>query len=394
MSMKEISKQMLVRLTALVMCLLMLGSCALAESSVPTHDPSPAIYVYQKNTNSVVGVIALEEFWIRQYNRVEEQIVSMGSGVVIREGGYILTNNHVVESGYTYQILMPSGEKAAAELVGTDASTDMAVLKVVDEAYASELVPVDFGSTAALNVGSTVVAIGNPGGDTLPNTVTQGVVSALERSNVSASEGSREIAYIQHDAAINSGNSGGGLFNYKGELVGINTLKYAGSAYSGLSFEGLGFAIPVELAMDISSDLIEYGKVRRAAMGITLATYDNGPEEPMRSDAPSGVYITGTAENSPASKADFKQYDYIYSINGIRTRTYAELTTVLDQYDAGDTVELEIVRYAQIQPTTSSSNYGSMFDYYFGSSTSNETILAVSGGYETIKVSITLEYLD
>ncbi len=111
--MKQITKQLFVRLTALMVCLLMLGSCALAEGSVPTHDPSPAIYVFEKNADSVVGVIALEEFWIREYNRVEEQIVSMGSGVVIREGGYILTNNHVVERGYTYQILMPSGEKAA-----------------------------------------------------------------------------------------------------------------------------------------------------------------------------------------------------------------------------------------------------------------------------------------
>ncbi len=388
-------KQILIRLAALSLCVLMLCSCALAESNVPLHDPSPAIYVFEKNTNSVVGVIALEQFWIREYSRVEEQVVSMGSGVVIREGGYILTNNHVVDSGSSYQILMPSGEKAAAELVGTDSSTDMAVLKVTDEAYASALVPVEIGSTAALPVGSTVVAIGNPGGVTLPNTVTQGVISALERNNVSASGHiSREIAYIQHDAAINSGNSGGGLFNYKGELVGINTLKYAGSAYSGMSFEGLGFAIPVELASDISADLIEYGKVRRAAMGVNIAEYTNGPDEPMRADAPSGVYITGTAENSPASKVGFRPYDYIYSVNGIRTMSFAQLTTVLDQYEAGDTVELEIVRYAQIQPTTGGSNYNSLYDYYFGGSTSTETILAVSGGYETFKVNITLEYLD
>ena len=387
-------KKHLFRLTALVLCMLLLCCSALAEIAVPAQDPSPAIYVFQKNCNSVVGVITLEQRWIREYNRVEDTIISMGSGVVIREGGYILTNNHVVEEGSTYQILMPSGEKADAELVGTDSSTDMAVLKVTDEAYAALLVPVSIGSTASLPVGSTVVAIGNPGGVTLPNTVTQGIVSALERSNVSASgHASREIAYIQHDAAINSGNSGGGLFNYKGELVGINTLKYAGSAYSSISFEGLGFAIPVELVEDVSADLIEYGKVRRAAMGVNIAEYANGPQEPMRADAPSGVYITGVAENSPASRANFKMYDCLYSVNGVRTPTYAALTTQLDQYEAGDTIELEIVRYAQIQPVAANTSYNSLYGYY-GNSSSQEVILEVSGGYEIIKISITLEYLD
>ena len=388
-------KNRFIRMLALLLCLTLICGGALAEAAVPSYDPSPAIYVYAKNNSSVVGVITLEQYWIREYNRVEDTVVSMGSGVVIREGGYILTNNHVVADGSTHQILMPSGEKAAAELVGTDASTDMAVLKVTDEAYAAQLVPVDMGSTASLPVGSTVIAIGNPGGDTLPNTVTQGIVSALERNNVSASgHASREIAYIQHDAAINSGNSGGGLFNYKGELVGINTLKYAGSAYSSMTFEGLGFAIPVELAADISSDLIEYGKVRRAAIGVTLATYDNGPAEPMRNDAPSGVYITGTTENSPAADAGFKSYDYIYSVNGVRTSNYAQLTTQLDQYEAGDTIELEIVRYGQIQPISSNTGYNSLYDYYFGGSGSAQTILAVSGGFEFIKVNITLAYLD
>ncbi len=389
-------KKRFILFTAVLMSLL-LAVPAFAQSTdlpqQPAADPSPAIYVAQKTANSVVGVITLEQYWIREYDRVQETTVSMGSGVVIREGGYVLTNHHVIESGSAYKILMPSGEKADAMLVGMDASTDMAVLRVSDEEAAAQLTAVQFGSSENLFVGSTVVAIGNPGGDELPNTVTQGVVSALERSNVSADRQSRAIAYIQHDAAINSGNSGGGLFNYKGELIGINTLKYAGSAYSGLAFEGLGFAIPVELAQEISNDLIEYGKVRRASMGAKYSDYLEGPDEPMRSAAPSGVYITGIPEGSPAETAGFKLYDCVYSINGVRTTSYAEMTTELDQFEAGDVIEVEVVRYAQIAPSAMNTAY-SLYEYYFGGGSSNYGMLTVSGGYETITLSVTLEYAD
>ncbi len=388
-------KKTLTQRIALVLCVLMLLSVpALAETlTAPAADPSPAIYVYQKNNASVVGVFTQEQQWIREYQRVQEATVASGSGVVIREGGYILTNNHVIADGSAYQVLMPDGEKVSATLVGADSSTDIAVLKLDDEEAAAQLVPVEFGSTAELLVGSTVIAIGNPGGEDLANTVTQGIVSALERSNVSASSGSRAIAYIQHDAAINSGNSGGGLFNYRGQLVGINTLKYAGSAYSSITFEGLGFAIPIETIIDISNDLIEYGKVRRATMGVGVAEYFDGPEEPMRGYAPSGVYITQIMEDTPAEEAGFVLYDCIYSINGVRTHTYAELTTQLDQYDEGDTVEVEVVRYGQIQPVSTGGS--SLYDYYFGGgSTSAGTTLAVDGGYEIIKLNVTLKYLD
>ncbi len=385
-----------IRLAALIMSLLLLmtSGAALAEGmAAPAADPSPAIYVYQKTASSVVGVFTQDQQWIREYNRVQEVTISSGSGVVIREGGYILTNNHVIADGSAYQVLMPSGEKVSAVLVGADSSTDIAVLKIEDEEAAAQLTPVEIGASADLLVGSTVIAIGNPGGETLANTVTQGVVSALERSSVSASRTSRAIAYIQHDAAINSGNSGGGLFNYKGQLVGINTLKYAGSAYSQISFEGLGFAIPVETTVDISNDLIEYGKVRRATMGVGVAEYADGPDEPMRNYAPSGVYVTEVMEGTPAQEAGFKVYDCIYSVNGARTTSYAELTTQLDQYDEGDTVEVEVVRYEQIQPVASSGT--SLYDYYFGgSSSSSGTTLAVAGGYEIVKLNVTLKYLD
>ena len=379
-------KKRINRWLSLVLCALMLAAmpaAALAEMTAPASDPSPAIYVAQKTSASVVGVITQAQTWLAEYRQVQEVTISSGSGVVIQEGGYILTNSHVVEEGSAYKVLMPDGEKVEAVLVGNDTSTDVAVLKITDEEAASQLTPVEIGASSDLLVGSTVIAIGNPGGEVLANTVTQGVVSALERNTVSASRTSREIAYIQHDAAINSGNSGGGLFNYLGQLVGINTLKYAGSAYSSISFEGLGFAIPVETAMHIAGDLIEYGKVRRATMGVIVTEYTEGPEEPMMTIAPSGVYITDVVEDTPAAEAGFKAYDYIYSFNGVRVSSYAELTTQQDNYTEGDTVVVEVARYKEIAPVTV--NYG-----LYGSA----TILSVSGGYEIVPVEVTLKYLD
>lgn len=375
----------------------------------PAADPSPAIYVSQKNANSVVGVITNTQQWDRSSGEVKETLYSQGSGVVIQEGGYVLTNYHVIEGGDSYQILMPSGEKAEAALAGSDSSLDLAVLKVNDE-YADQLIPVSIGSSGNLTVGSTVIAIGNPGGEVLANTVTQGIVSALERSEISGSNTTRSVDYIQHDAAINSGNSGGGLFNYKGELVGINTLKYSGSVYSSVSVEGLGFAIPVDTAYPIALQLIEKGEVIRPQMGITVSDME-GPDEPMSNYPPASVCIYSVEENSPAEKAGLKQYDFIYAINGERITSFRELTGILDKYQAGDTVTVTVVRYANtiMQSQNSYNNYyNDMFGSFFGgygygygngnnnsgngqSSSSDKGELVVGGGYEFIDVDVTLE---
>ena len=389
------------------------GPQAIAEASAlsaePVSDPSPAAYVSQRNANSVVGVITNTQQWVRSSGEVKESMYAQGSGVVIQEGGYVLTNYHVIESGDSYQILMPSGEKVDAEIVGTDASLDLAVLKV-DEQYASQLVPVAIGTSSSLIVGSTVVAIGNPGGEVLANTVTQGVVSALERSEVSGNNTTRNVDYIQHDAAINEGNSGGGLFNYKGELVGINTLKYSGSVYSSVSFEGLGFAIPVDTAYPIAMQLIENGKVIRPQMGITVKDFE-GPDEPTGNYPPASVCVYGVNAGSSAEKAGMKQYDFIYAIDGERVTSFRELTALLDKYQAGDSVKVTVVRYENVYPVNSSSNYyNDMFGSFFGgygygpnygygnsgedSSSQDVNVngdIAVSGGYEFVDVEVVLE---
>ncbi len=384
-NMKKLNSKTTFRISTLllIVCLFvgMIGmNAGSAESVQPAFDPSPAAYVAQKNAQSVVGVLTYADTWNRQ-NGLQSSNISQGSGVVIRDGGYVMTNNHVIEGGSSYKILMPSGEKVEADLVGADSSLDIAVLKVGEE-YASQLVPVEIGSSSELVVGSTAIAIGNPGGEDLANTVTQGIISALERNNVAAEGATRSVAYIQHDAAINSGNSGGGLFNYKGELIGINTLKYSGSAYSSITFEGLGFAIPVETAVKISGDLIEYGKVIRPALGVQVNTYP-GPEEPLSSYPPASICIYEATEGGAAQTAGIQNLDFIYAINGVRVRSVIEMTSQLDLYAPGDAVEVTVIRYRNASLRVQ--NYG------FGTTTTGEVV--VSGGYEELTFSVTLEEL-
>ncbi len=385
------------------------------EVSAPVTDDSPAIYVAQKNANSVVGIITNTETWSRS-GGVQNSPVAQGSGVVIAEGGYVLTNNHVIEDGTAFQILMPDGDKVNATLVGADSAMDLAVLKVEDQA--DKLVPVTIGASESLPVGSTVIAIGNPGGEILANTVTRGIISALERSSVSSNNTSRNVNYIQHDAPISSGNSGGGLFDYQGNLIGINTLKYGGSYFSSGSYEGLGFAIPVETAYPIAQQLIENGKVIRPQIGVTVRDQE-GPDEPMNDYAPASVCIYGINEGSPAEQAGLKQYDFITAVNGNRVTSSRELTTLLDTFKPGDTVTLTIVRYNNTQMMNPNSGYDSYYsspfgfgfgfpfggygygDYYGngnsngnsngnGNSYANGT-LTVGGGYTTFDVQVTLE---
>lgn len=388
---------------------------AQAPASVPTTDDSPAIYVAQKNANSVVGIITNTEGWSRS-SGVQNTMIAQGSGVVIAEGGYVLTNNHVIEDGSAFQVLMPDGDKVNASLVGADPAMDLAVLKV--EEQADKLVPVTIGASENLPIGSTVIAIGNPGGEILANTVTRGIISALERKSMSGSNTTRNVNYIQHDAPINSGNSGGGLFDFQGNLIGINTLKYRGSYYSSGSYEGLGFAIPVETAYPIAQQLIEHGKVIRPQIGVTVMDQE-GPDEPMNEYAPASVCITGVNEGSPAEAAGLKQYDFITAVNGERVTSRRELTTLLDDYKPGDTVTLTIVRYNNAGVMNNGNSYDSFYSnpfgfgfsfpygysYGYGSNGNGNNgnngngseyyymngSVTVGGGYSTFDVQVTLE---
>lgn len=389
----------------------MMVSSVLAESNVTATpsiapvtvvDTNPAILVAQKTSNSVVGVITNNQNWDRQTRKTTEDMIAQGSGVVIQDGGYILTNNHVIEQGSSFQILMPSGDKAEATLVGADSSTDLAVLKIKDENLAKDLVSVDLGSSKELVVGETAIAIGNPGGEVLANTVTSGIVSALERE-VDGDNTTRDIKYIQHDAPINSGNSGGGLFDVSGRLIGINTLKYAGSQFSGVSFEGLGFAIPVDTAYPIAQALIKDGKVIRPQMGVTVTDF-TGPDDAMNNYPPASVVVYSVAKDSPAEKAGMMQYDFITEVGGVRVKSLRELTGELDKMKAGDTVEVTVVRYADptafVSSNPSQSDAGNSNDYFgdfggFGGDNSDPFQGNFgANSYETLKLNVTLEILN
>lgn len=315
------------------------------EASYEIEDTNPAIYVAQKNANSVVGVITNVDQWNSWTRETSTSTYSEGSGVVIAEDGYILTNNHVVSSGDSFQVLLPSGDKADAELIGYDSSYDLAVLRVTDPKAVKTLKPVAIGSVEKVYVGSTVIAIGNPGGETLFNTVTSGVISCLSRE-VRGGNTTRTVEYIQHDAAISSGNSGGGLYDINGNLIGINTLKYGNSSRSNASYEGLGFAIPVDTAWPIAQQIIEYGKVRRLAMGVSLKEVA-GADEPTDEETPAGLYVANLSTDGPAKEAGMEVGDYITAIDGERITTIEQFTGKIDSHEEGDIVTVTVARYVE-----------------------------------------------
>lgn len=317
------------------------------EAVYSSDNPIPEIAANVRP--SVVQVITSAATWDQRSREVSTEEIGYGSGTYFRaldegEGGYILTNNHVVDEGETYQIEWLDGTIMDATLVGADEGTDIAVLQF-NEPAPEGATPVPLGDSDALQIGELAIVIGNPGSGTevLFGTVTAGIISGLEREGVTA-QGSfnRPVSTIQVDAAINTGNSGGALLNAQGELVGIPTLKMTAS-YTTI-YEGLGFCIPINTAKDIIDQLIENGEVVRPRLGVTVVAQD-GPDEPMRNYPPAGVRIENVEEGSPADEAGLQAYDIITEINGVRVYTNDELIAQIDQYAAGDTVELTICRY-------------------------------------------------
>lgn len=334
------------------------------EIDTADYSASPAVAVYEKCSESVVGVITYSESYSRATGNVEKTEVGEGSGIVISDDGYILTNNHVIADGNYYEALLSSGDKVEAELVGADSGTDIAVLHVEGQT----LKAIEIGTSTDLKVGETVIAIGNPGGSVLANTVTQGIVSALERDMKNTF--TRDVKTIQHDAAINPGNSGGALLNTKGQLVGINTLKYTGSTYSSTTYEGLGFAIPIDTAMPLAEQIIEYGEVRRPALGITCGTF-SGPDEPISNYPPASVVISDVTKGAPAEEAGLMPFDFITEVDGTRIKSLNDLTAVLDSHKEGDTITVKVLRYDNTNAIISllnSLSYGSTYGNIYGSS--------------------------
>lgn len=262
---------------------------------------------------------------------------SEGSGIIMSEDGYILTNAHVVSGAAGLKVVMEDGNEYEARIVGADELTDIAVIKV----EATGLPYAEFGNSDQLRVGEKVIAIGNPRGLTLAGSVTQGIVSAVNRS---LSTNGSDITYIQTDAAINPGNSGGALVNEYGQVIGINTAKMTQSAVSGTAYEGLGFAIPISEAKPIIDDLKAYGRVTgRVRIGVTVQTVDAYTAAIY--GVPQGAIVASTEEGSDIAAKGVISGDIIYSVDGQTISSSDELKAAIIGKKPGDTVTLGIYRF-------------------------------------------------
>ena len=310
-------------------------------------DANPVPAIAAKVRPAVVQVIQSTQTWDRSTRQISTQETGFGSGTYIQttnDGGYILTNNHVVDGAQALQIEWLDGTRMDVTLVGSDSGTDVAVLKFTGNAPEG-VEPVPMGDSSALQIGELAIVIGTPGSDNLFNTVTVGIISGLDRENMNARNFSRATNTIQTDAAINSGNSGGALLNSKGELVGIPTLKMSGSSsmYSA-SYEGLGFCVPIDTAKPIIEELIANGKVTRPRIGVSVSDFD-GPDEALDNYPPMGVQIMKVEEDSPAEESGLQAGDVIYAVDGVRTTNYNAMTAELDKHEAGEKVTLTVYRY-------------------------------------------------
>ena len=290
--------------------------------------------VYRMNVGAVCGISTqvTENLW-----GVETSGTCTGSGFVLTEDGYIVTNNHVIAEADAGSILVQfySGEEYPAEVVGTDSMNDVALLKI----EAAGLQTVTVGDSDEIEVGETVEAIGNPLGD-LTFTMTAGSVSALDRE---IDTDGTPISMFQTDAAINAGNSGGPLFDMNGNVIGVTTAKVSGTTEAGVSIEGLGFAIPINDVLRVVYDLQQYGRVRgRAYLGVTLQNLD--AEVAAIYNLPSGPQVVTVTEGSCSEKAGLQQSDIILEFDGEEIASYTDLVAALSRKKAGDTVTMKIYR--------------------------------------------------
>lgn len=265
---------------------------------------------------------------------------SEGSGIIMSEDGYIITNAHVVEGATSLKVMTSDGETYEAQLVGSDTVTDLAVVKI----DATGLTAAEFGSSEDLRVADKVMAIGNPGGHELSSSVTIGYVSALNRAIANSTTG-YTMEYIQTDAAINPGNSGGALINEYGQVVGINSAKISATGY-----EGLGFAIPIDTAQPIISDLIQYGYVKdRAVLGISGQFIDSMTGRFY--GLPQGEYVA-QLNSSEAQSSGLQVGDVITAIDGQQLDSESTLRSAILSKKPGDTVTLQVYRSSTQQSAT------------------------------------------
>ena len=264
----------------------------------------------------------------------QRERVGSGSGVIIREDGYIVTNNHVIDGANKIEVTLNNNQTYEATLVGTDPATDVALLKI----DASGLPIIPFGDSSKLRLGEWVIAIGSP--YDLRSTITAGIVSAKGRSMPNYSGEFKIESFIQTDAAVNPGNSGGALVDKAGNLVGINTAIISQTG----SYAGYSFAVPSNIVKKIVYDLMDFGSVKRALLGITMQTVDDKIAKEMKLSSVNGVYIVEVSEKGAADKAGVKKGDVLVAIDSAKITDAASVQEIVSRFSPGDKAQLTIVR--------------------------------------------------
>lgn len=310
-----------------------------------TNYSDTAIYAAQKALPSMVSISV--EYDVN-YMGMKKAVAGSGSGVILSEDGYILTNNHVISSADSSSFYQVSDAKSikvkiygddteySAEIIGTDSQTDLAVLKI-DK---TGLTPAELGDSSSVQIGEFVLAIGNP--YNLDYSVTAGIISALNREMTVENT---TYNVIQADCAINSGNSGGALVNCKGEVIGITTLKLAGDG-----IEGVSFAIPVNETVTIYKELIEKGKISRPFVGISGIDLDEATA--IRNGLTKGIYVDSVVSGSGAEDAGIMAGDVIVSFDGKDVSTMDELNAIKNTKNIGDKIEIKLYRKSELKTFT------------------------------------------
>ena len=371
---------LLARLLALMLAALMLsGMLAVAETAQteavnPSYDviytsENPIPDIVDRVLPSVVQLNTKVETWDPATRTADVVDEGGGSACYIRDraegdGGYLITNYHVVKDADVYEALWSDGTVTELDLVGYDDGSDIAILSFEGEAPGGAT-PIPLGDSDALRVGELAIIIGNPGDyeNVFFGSVTAGIISGLEREGVEAGNFSHAISTIQTDAAINGGNSGGALLNARGEMVGIPTLKYM------VTYEGMTFCIPISRVKDYIDQIIDNGSVVRPRMGVTVITAD-GPDEAMRRFPPCGAEVYSVEHGTPADRAGLQEKDIITEANGERVKSSQDLVNAVDKCGEGDTMELTVYRY----------NYDADGN--------------LSGGFEELHLELQLELID
>ncbi|MBR0501818.1 MAG: Do family serine endopeptidase [Paludibacteraceae bacterium] len=320
------------------------------QYSAYTHDGEPVDFTYaaDKSVNAVVHVMTTYEvqqsqmsdpfleyfFGERNFQQAPQKRQASGSGVILSKDGYIVTNNHVVDGAAQVNVVLNDKRQFKAQIVGTDPTTDLALLKV----DADDLPTLPIGNSDNLKVGEWVLAVGNP--FNLTSTVTAGIVSAKAR-NINILSGDMKIeSFIQTDAAVNPGNSGGALVNTRGELVGIN----AAIASQTGSYTGYAFAIPTSIMSKVVADLKEYGTVQRALLGVQIRDIDADFAKEKNLETMEGAYVASVGSQSAASDAGIKEGDIITHVSGNKVKTVSELQEKISRFRPGDKVQITLLR--------------------------------------------------